>query len=243
MHGRRAAISVAAVLVALLLASVATAEPAQILGRTTVDGWQFDVQSPVDEPEGFVPNEPAPVAPAETISVAEATRMTAAVLQGLGILTILIVTLLILRSRWAERDAGVGTDDDDPAGLTTLAEVADAIVADAELHRAALAHGPPRDGIVACWVRLEASVEAAGVDRDPALTSSELTVEVVHRFPVDPRPIERLAALYREARFSSHVLDEADRLDAEEALTAVHAGLRTASGRNAVSRSGSEPVS
>ncbi len=52
----------------------------------------------------------------------------------------------------------------------------------------------------------------------PSETSAELTVRVLHHLDVDPRPVARLAALYREARFSEHELGEDARADARTAL-------------------------
>ena len=60
-----------------------------------------------------------------------------------------------------------------------LDEVAAAITADAEAQQSALRRGTPRNAIVECWLRLEAAVVAAGVPRNPADTSTELTQRVL----------------------------------------------------------------
>ena len=108
-----------------------------------------------------------------------------------------------------------------------LDDVAAVINADADAQRAALQRGSPRNAIVECWLRLEAAVVAAGVPRDPADTSTELTVRVLATHHVDPVAIARLAALYREARFSDHPMGEDARRAAIDALDDVHDGLRT----------------
>ncbi len=90
-------------------------------------------------------------------------------------------------------------------------DVASSITADAAAQRAALLHGAPRNAIVECWLRLEAAVVEAGVHRDPADTSAELTERVLASHHVDPAALAHLAALYREARFSDHPMDEDDR--------------------------------
>ena len=79
------------------------------------------------------------------------------------------------------------------------------------LKRAALQHGSPRNAIVECWLRLETAVVDAGVRRDPADTSTELTMRVLATRHVDPAAIASLAALYRGGRFSDHAMGEDDR--------------------------------
>lgn len=113
-----------------------------------------------------------------------------------------------------------------------LDDVAAAVGADAEAQRAALRRGSPRNAIVECWLRLEKAVATAGVRHDPADTSTELTMRVLTSVHVDQDAIERLAVLYREARFSDHSMGEDARRAAIDALDAIHDGLRE--GRDAV---------
>lgn len=94
--------------------------------------------------------------------------------------------------------------------------------------RDALSRGKPRNAIVACWMRLERDIAAAGWPRRGAETSAEYVERIVAEASVDPFAISDLAALYREARFSDHELPDAHRTRALEALTRVEAGLRTA---------------
>lgn len=69
-----------------------------------------------------------------------------------------------------------------------------------------VAQGQVRNGIILCWHRLEQTAEAAGFSRRPADTSTDLATRLLDALPVSPGPMNRLAALYREARFSSHPL-------------------------------------
>jgi hypothetical protein len=108
-----------------------------------------------------------------------------------------------------------------------LDDVASAIAADADGQRSALQRGAPRNAIVECWLRLEAAVVDAGVPRYPSDTSAEFTQRALATVSVDPAAIADLAALYREARFSSHPMDEDSRRAAIGALEAVHDGLRS----------------
>lgn len=92
---------------------------------------------------------------------------------------------------------------------------------DADAARTSLSHGPPRNAIVACWMRLEADVADAGLPRRASETSSEYVERIIGRSSVDPAPITELAALYREARFSVHELDDEHRERAALALDRV----------------------
>jgi hypothetical protein len=83
------------------------------------------------------------------------------------------------------------------ADFDVLDDVAATITADASAQRAALGRGAPRNAIVECWLRLEATVTDAGVERNPADTSAELTERVLAGHDVDGAAISILAALYR----------------------------------------------
>src|SRR5690606_34263770 len=107
-----------------------------------------------------------------------------------------------------------------------LDDVAAAVTADAPAQRWALAHGAPRNAIVACWLRLEALVTESGFERDPADTTAEFAARVLSRFAVEPAAITELSNLYREARFSRHPMGEEQRARALVARDALHEGLR-----------------
>jgi hypothetical protein len=125
---------------------------------------------------------------------------------------------------WRERDRAAAAS---AASLTALDPTTGG---DVELDEAAqfdaLADGEPRNAIVACWLRLEDDVAAAGWPRHAAETSAEYTTRVLAAVGLDGEAVTALAALYREARFSTHTLGEADRSRATAALRAVHGSLR-----------------
>jgi len=93
--------------------------------------------------------------------------------------------------------------------------------------RSALSTGQPGNAIVACWMRLESDIAAAGWPRSGAETSAEYVERIIADASVDPFAISDLAALFREARFSDHTLNDADRASAFDALSRVEAGLRS----------------
>ena len=80
----------------------------------------------------------------------------------------------------------------------------------------------PRNAVVACWHRFESQAETAGVGRHQWETSSEYTMRVLDLVDAYEPAVSRLAALYREARFSEHELTERHRADALAALDEIH---------------------
>ena len=88
-----------------------------------------------------------------------------------------------------------------------------------------LADGGPGEGVIACWVQLERSAADAGTHRARPDTPSELAGRLIDRHDVSSAPLLRLAELYREARYSRHVLPESARTEARAALEQVAAEL------------------
>jgi hypothetical protein len=113
------------------------------------------------------------------------------------------------------------------AGAAPAADAVDsarlAAAVDAGLRE--LADGGPGEGVVACWVQLERAAADAGTHRTQPDTPSELAGRLIDRHDVSPAPLLRLAALYREARFSAHVLPESARTEARAALEQIAAEL------------------
>lgn len=108
--------------------------------------------------------------------------------------------------------------DFDTVGPGDPQRVRRAMASDAEEQLRLLLEGHPRNAIVACWHRFELQAVEAGLARHPWETSSEFAMRMLDRADVDPRAVSRLLALYREARFSEHDLDEGDRDAAAAAL-------------------------
>jgi hypothetical protein len=127
------------------------------------------------------------------------------------------------QNRWRPPPKPVETEF---AVLPDADQLAEAVRDDRSRQLAAVADGSPRNGIVACWLSLETSVRAAGVQPHPSDTSTEFVVRVLHSLDLDPRAVSRLAALYREARFSEHELGEDARVEARSALDRLHDELR-----------------
>lgn len=111
-------------------------------------------------------------------------------------------------------------------GLVALPTIDEPIVTmDEEAQLGALRDGEARNAIVACWLRMEDDVARAGLPKDPAETSTEYTTRVLSSWSRGPSAVGDLAALYREARFSVHELNEGHRERALAALQAIHRAL------------------
>jgi hypothetical protein len=116
-------------------------------------------------------------------------------------------------------------DEAPAAALPAVAET----VGDAEEElQETLLRGSPRNAIVMCWIRLEQAIAAAGLAPRSSETSLEFTTRVLAAMTVDDASIQRLGALYREARFSRHELGEPHRRLAIEAMTDLLEQLATA---------------
>lgn len=114
-----------------------------------------------------------------------------------------------------ERRSRPGEFDEAPADVAeALSQAVDDVLVEIE-------RGETRDAIIACWLRLEDVAAAAGVARRAAETSTELTERVLATFQVNAAALARLAALYREARFSAHPMPDAARDEARSAFERV----------------------
>lgn len=107
-----------------------------------------------------------------------------------------------------------------------LEALALAVSGDASQRLDALSAGSPAEGIISAWTHLEATLYEAGLPLPPARTSTEVSMDVLRRFPVDETTLRTLADLYREARWSRHPLTEDDRSRAAAAYGALDAALR-----------------
>jgi hypothetical protein len=106
------------------------------------------------------------------------------------------------------------------------------LVTSTEEQLRAIQQGTPRNAIVACWWQLEIASESTGLPRHASETSAEFTKRVLGHYAVRAATIESLADLYREARFSVHVMTEEARERAVSALEQILVDLRTTASRD-----------
>lgn len=141
---------------------------------------------------------------------------------GAGLIALFVIGAMVTGYRPGGRHSGrrgrpVATPIQPPE-----AALADAVTRGlAELMR-----GSPSDAIVNCWLHVEIAAVAAGVETRLADTASELTERIITTFGVAGEALDHLAGLYREARFSTHVMTEQDRSDAGRCLREIQRDLR-----------------
>jgi hypothetical protein len=111
--------------------------------------------------------------------------------------------------------------DQDAVVIDTLRQAADQ---EAEL-LASIQPGVARDGVVACWVRLERAAATAGNPRAAQQTPTEFTASLLTSFEADENAVGTLLALYHRARFSSAPVPAAAAAEASAALRRISATL------------------
>jgi hypothetical protein len=225
MNRRCVWIVVATTLTSLLFATVATSGGVGLWGApqwdpAPRDSAPLEIDTPFESGQLLTPPDDPLNEPSELPGWLEAVLQVIIVV----IVFIAVVAMVVVgwrnrpRVRWRRASMGEGDFD-------VLPDIAAAVVEHAAAQRAALLSGAPRNAIVQCWMQLEADVAAAGLTRDPADTSLEFTERVLARYTVDSEAISELAALYREARFSDHPLQESHRRAALDALDRLHQTL------------------
>ena len=86
----------------------------------------------------------------------------------------------------------------------------------------------PRRAVIACWVRLEQAAAAAGTPRHPGDTPTDLVGRLLAEQQVDSQVLAALLAVYREARYATHTVDDRMRGQARSALERLRADLGAA---------------
>lgn len=140
------------------------------------------------------------------------------------VLVVVVVIVLVaigraLLDRWRRREL---LEDQ-----VAVADIVPEVLLEAALEgERRLSRGTPTNAVIAAWVALEDACRTAGVRDDPSRTAAELVTTVLRSYRVDRSPLDTLAALYREARFSAHPIGEDQRTTARESLVQVQADLR-----------------
>jgi heme exporter protein D len=96
---------------------------------------------------------------------------------------------------------------------------------DAGLEELSDADRDPRRAVIACWVRLEQAAAAAGTPRHPGDSPADLVGRLLAEQQVDASVLAALAAVYREARYATHTVDDRMRAAARSALERLRADL------------------
>lgn len=225
MRARRTILALIGVVVVVLLAVTTTSGPVDYTARAPSLPWDLpapdlDVEVAGDADESSDEareNEESESALTELVSVAIVVAVAGLILWQIVIL-------------WRRRPRAPFGRSRQLEELEVLDDRLDALAADVQAdaaeQRSALLRGEPRNAIVACWLRLETLVTDSGVERRISDTSTDLAVRTLGALDVDAAALGALAALYREARFSAHEMDETKRRAAIDALDVLHDGLR-----------------
>jgi hypothetical protein len=83
----------------------------------------------------------------------------------------------------------------------------------------------PRRAVIACWVRLEQAAAAAGTARLPGDSPTDLVGRLLREQRVDAGVLAALLAVYREARYATHTVDDRMRAQAVSALQRLRVDL------------------
>ena len=141
------------------------------------------------------------------------------VVLGVVVVIVLVAIGRALLDRWRAR----AVSDDQVTEVDVVPEVLLEAALEGERQ---LARGTPANAVIAAWVALEDACRAAGVRDDHSRTAAELVTAVLRSHRVDRAPLDTLAALYREARFSRHPIGEDERTTARTSLVQVQGDLR-----------------
>ena len=223
VNRRHLLIGIVGTLIAVILVAVASAGEVRYAERPPSIPWSFEFRTQENVP---LPTSPPQLAFDDTNAArTEIPDILESLLTLIVYSAMALLVLVGLRQAWRHRPRltwrTAPSEDFD-----VLDEIAGSVTADAAEQRAALHRGTPRNAIVECWMRLERAIGRSGFERDPADTTEELTEHVLSQFAIDQSAIRELAALYREARFSTHPMGERERQAAVVALDTVHEGLR-----------------
>lgn len=143
---------------------------------------------------------------------------------GLGVLLLAIValvTFLVVRAVVRR----LRLDPVRPKESVEAPVLPDVLVAGVRASEAELGRGTSSEAVINAWLMLERTAVEVGVDDDASRTPTELVTAVLDEYDVDRPAIERLASLYREARFSVHPIGELQREAARDALRRVREDL------------------
>jgi len=173
---------------------------------------------------GDGPIDASPVADVIQVLVQAFVMLT---LAGFAIVVLVVVVQFLRSLAWRgwHRRRHEPVEDVEFEVVDVADTIAEELVRQADSQRTFLEQGSPRNGIVACWNEFERAAARVGHAREKWQTSSEFTLAILDLVGADGGAVARLAAHYREARFSGHELTEADRDEARVDLEAILAGL------------------
>jgi hypothetical protein len=215
-----------AVIGLLFAAAFAATRSAPQLGRIARgDGGADPTEGPqfLGAPDGQQVQSAAPASPRSGGGLPDwASKAALVILAVLLISTVALIVWAIVRDLLRRRNRRVRLR---PAPDAT--STADDLVAalDAGLLDLSDTDRDPRRAVIACWVRLEQAAAAAGTPRRPGDTPGDLVGRLLAEQDIDGSVLADLAAVYREARYATHTVDERMRTNARTALQRLRTDL------------------
>ncbi|MFE2727600.1 DUF4129 domain-containing protein [Kitasatospora sp. NPDC059327] len=179
-------------------------------------------------PEITLPSASPPPEPREVDSEAlsDVIPMLFAVLGVILVIAVLVFVVLVLwRVRFHRRRPPVVL----PAAP---ARTEDALAAAVVTGRRALTGADARAAVIACYAAMEDSLALSGVSRQAPDSPTELLERAIADDRVDPAPAHALTALFREARYSTHPMDQGHVGRAQAALDALAERLADRAGQS-----------
>lgn len=141
---------------------------------------------------------------------------------GYSLLVLVLIAAIVLSIRWSARLRAPARLGREAAGEEDSEDLREAV----ESGRSALRTlDDARAAIIACYLAMEQSLAERGAARAIADTPDELLARAIKSNIVRGTSAARLTALFYEARFSSHPMDQARRQAAEQALDELAAAL------------------
>jgi hypothetical protein len=132
-----------------------------------------------------------------------------------GLLVVVLIVVIVLTMRWLARQSRVQEAREDDY----IAEDSQTLREAVESGRSALrTFDDAKAAIIACYAAMEESLAEHGAARAAADTPDELLARATQTGIVHGTAPAALTALFYEARFSSHPMDQAQRAAAERAL-------------------------
>ena len=219
----------AAILGLLFLASLAATRSAPQLDRINNDPAPADTAAPPP----LLPAEPlataatgAPgTAPEEAGLPSWIGTVAIVVLSVAGVTVVVLAGGAVLRDQ-VRRRRRRGRLEPERTEASTQEDLVAAL--DAGLEELSDADRDPRRAVIACWVRLEQAAAAAGTPRNAGDTPTDLVSRLLAEQQVDAAVLAALAAVYREARYATHTVDDRMRSQARSALERLRADLGAA---------------
>jgi hypothetical protein len=208
----------AAVLGLLFLASLAATRSAPQLERFNPDAPAVAESAAPLLPPSQESRPPPSAAPGEAGSELPDWISTVA-LVVVGVLAVGVLGLVVwalLRQVVSRRGRRKGKRDPRRPEPSTAEDLVAAL--DAGLQELSDTDRDPRRAVIACWVRLEQAAAAAGTPRHAGDSPTDLVARLLAEQRVEAGVLTPFAAVYRQARYATHTVDDQMRRQARTAL-------------------------